>query len=63
MEAQTWHDLPIGYRRPSTADLTLAAVVWYLLHVQPQVPEAIAATAAFLVLRCIGLKDSAGKRR
>ncbi|MER6853748.1 hypothetical protein AB0A81_39650 [Streptomyces flaveolus] len=63
MEAQTWKHFPFRYRDPNAADLTLAAVVWYLLHIQPQVPEVIAGIAAFLVLRCVSYDRPAGKRR
>ncbi|MEV0016636.1 hypothetical protein [Streptomyces tendae] len=53
METQSWQNLGAEWRRPDIADITLATVAWYLLHVQPQVPEAIAATVAFLLLRCV----------
>ncbi|MFF9116654.1 hypothetical protein ACF09Y_13815 [Streptomyces massasporeus] len=63
METHTWKNLGLERRKPTVADVTIAAVIWYLLHVEPQVPEVIAAAAAVLALRCFRVNDPARKRR
>ncbi|MFC7897660.1 hypothetical protein [Streptomyces sp. NPDC057381] len=63
METHSWNNLPLEWRRPGLADTTLASTAWYLLHVQPQVPESIAATAALVILRCVRFRNPTGGRR
>ncbi|MDT0388280.1 hypothetical protein [Streptomyces dubilierae] len=63
METQTWHDISVEWRTPTPADVTLSGAVWYLLHVSPQVPEAIAAVAALVMLRCIRRRRTSEIRR
>lgn len=63
MEPQTWKSLGLEWRRPGLAGIAHAGALWFLLHVQPQVPEVIAAAAAFLVLRCVRIGKPTGLRR
>lgn len=63
METQPWNNLPIEWRLPGIADMAIAGTAWYLLHVQPQVHELIAATVAIVILRCVRFRTPAGSRR
>jgi hypothetical protein len=46
----------LEWNRPHPVDLTIAAALYYLLHLQPQVHEAVAALIALAALRCVGIK-------
>lgn len=63
METQNWRLTAIAWRRPALADTILAGVTWYVLHTTPGVQEIVAATAAFIVLRCIRIHRPARSRR
>ncbi|MGW3971152.1 hypothetical protein ACWEFD_17870 [Streptomyces ardesiacus] len=63
METQPWNNLPLEWRRPGLADITLAGTAWYLLHTQPQVHELIAATVATVILRCVRFTKPTGSNR
>ncbi|MFF8367161.1 hypothetical protein ACF05F_34970 [Rhodococcus erythropolis] len=53
METQNWRFAAVAWRAPSLADSVLASVTWYVLHTAPDVHEALAFAAAFIVLRCV----------
>lgn len=53
MEPQSRPGISVTWHPPRAADLAVAAALGYLLHLQPEVPAAIAAVVAVLALRCI----------
>lgn len=53
MEPQSWRGISVKWKRPDVADLVVAAALYYLLYVQPEVPKLIAAAVAIAALRCI----------
>ncbi|MEU6331978.1 hypothetical protein ABZ851_32695 [Streptomyces sp. NPDC047049] len=53
MEPQTWRGVRVRWTRPHASDLTVAGALYYLLYLQPDVPQLIAAAVSILSLRCI----------
>ncbi|WP_329053706.1 hypothetical protein OG873_30555 [Streptomyces violaceus] len=55
MEPQSWRGISVKWTRPHVSDLVVAATLYYLLYLQPEVPELIALAVAIASLRCIRL--------
>lgn len=53
MEPQMWRGLGVEWRRPRAGDVVVACALYYLLHLQPDIPELGAASVAISALRCI----------
>ncbi|MCX4233259.1 hypothetical protein [Streptomyces ortus] len=56
MESQRWRNLGVEVRRPTPATVVVALAMFYLLHLQPDVPEAVAVCVALVVLDCIRMR-------
>ncbi|MDN3249734.1 hypothetical protein [Streptomyces sp. ZSW22] len=55
MEAQSWRGISVKWTRPHVSDLAVAATLYYLLYLQPEVPGLVAVAVAIASLRCIQL--------
>ncbi|MGW1390546.1 hypothetical protein ACWD6Q_02630 [Streptomyces nigra] len=53
MQPQRPRAVTITWQRPHLADILIAGALYYLLHQQPQVHEAIAAAIGVAALRCL----------
>ncbi|MGY5014671.1 hypothetical protein ACWCY6_42515 [Streptomyces sp. 900105755] len=56
MESQSWRNLGVEYRRPALAGIVISAVLYYLLHPRPEIPELAAACIALAALDCIRIR-------
>lgn len=63
METQTWRGLGVEVRRPGFTDVTVSGCLFFLLHIQPDVPELAAVGIGFIALRCIRYRPRTTRSR